>query len=201
MQWLKRVLPKLLVLVAIGVVVAAMLSDHSSEYGQVTLPGGGAVELPEGKTTVFVDDDFALPTDPNRLASPLALAVVSPQRGQLQVEPSGEGLPGALFQRSEAIGSSGSVASIEVPSAGRYLVAGTTASREQATVQFGQTSFQAVAGEWKVIAALLAAAILISLMPLPRREREWKHDAPGASDGDPGEPLGYSPRPVEPYRG
>ena len=61
MHALKRLLPKLLVLAAAGVALATLLSDHSAEYGKVTLPRGGVATLPEGTTKVFVDESATMP--------------------------------------------------------------------------------------------------------------------------------------------
>jgi hypothetical protein len=49
MRWLKNTISLLLVLAAVAVVIATVLSEHSDDYGVVTLPQGGAVSLPEGR--------------------------------------------------------------------------------------------------------------------------------------------------------
>jgi hypothetical protein len=174
MQWLQRLLPKLLVLGAAGVVVAALLSDHHAEYGDVTLPRGGVVTLPEGTVNVFVDESTTAPgqsDDSHNLSSFLKLEVVPVAGGeQLTNEPAAdEGGPDELSERSEAIGSRGTVATIEVPAAGEYRVSGGMADETSAEVSFGLNSFRAVAHEWKLIAGLLAGAFLISVVPLPKR--------------------------------
>jgi hypothetical protein len=53
MRWLKQTTSILLLLGAVGVVLATAFSDHSDDYGKVSLPQGGTVHLPEGKVTVF----------------------------------------------------------------------------------------------------------------------------------------------------
>jgi hypothetical protein len=53
MRWLKHTVSVVLILAAVGVVLATAFSDHSQDYGQVVLPQGGTVHLPEGKVAVY----------------------------------------------------------------------------------------------------------------------------------------------------
>jgi hypothetical protein len=194
MQWLQRVLPKLLVVGAIGVVVVALLSDHKSEYGAVTLPRGGVVDLPGGTVNVFVDEDpapGAVKDDAHDLPAALNLEVVPVSGGTpvSQEVAADSGSPGELASRSEAIGSRGTVATLDVPASGKYRITGGMTDDSAVEVSFGLNSFRAVTDQWKLIAGLLAGALLISLIPLPKRSHEEEIEA-----------TAYA-RPVSPYRG
>jgi hypothetical protein len=199
MQWLKRVLPSCLVIAAIAVVIVTMLSDHSSVRGSVPLPQGGTVTLPAGKTTVFADQSVANKDDETRLQSPVSFGVAPVGGGEpLEVVPSSDDEnPDQIYHRSESIGSRGALASIDAPEAGKYLVAGSFEDPHvTGTLSFGTTSFAAVLGKWKLLAGLIGAAILISMMPLPRRSSDWDEAVAGSPSGE------HPARPrFDPYNG
>ena len=193
MQWLQRLLPKLLVLGAIGVVVVALLADHRTDYGSVTLPRGGVVTLPEGTVNAFVDEDPAtgVEDDTHDLPASLNAEAVPVSGGEpLVMEPAADsGSVGELASRSEAIGSRGTVATMDVPASGDYRISGSMSNDSTVELGFGLNAFRAVAQEWKLIVGLLAGAFLISLIKVPKRSHDEQIDAP------------VHAQPVSPYRG
>lgn len=197
MQALKRILPTLLSLAAVAVVLATLFSDHDSEYGEVTLPRGGVVTLPEGTVKVFVHEAAPnlLSSDPRKLSAPLSLQVIPVGGGpQLVNDPTTtSGTGEQLIARSSAVGSGGAVASLDVPSAGGYRVSGSLGQTLDTTITFGQSPFAAVAAQWKLLAGLLGAAFLISIVPV--KKRSSSHDS---SDGS---TSTFKPPPHTPYRG
>lgn len=210
MQALQRLLPKLLVLAATGVVLATLLSDHSAVYGKVTLPRGGVVTLPEGTTKVFVDESATAgddSSDPRHLSAPLRFDVTPVGGGpSVAKEPTTkDGTSESLTTRSQAIGSRGAVANLDVPAEGQYRVSGSLGDNGATQLSFGLDSFMAVVGEWKLLAGLLGGAFLIAIIPLPKRGA--RHDSSGEPSSEAsGEPSasvssGYQPRRFDPYRG
>ena len=199
MQWLKRVLPTCLVLAAVAVVLVTVLGDHSSAHGSVALPEGGTVTLPAGKTTIFADENATSKDDDTRLASPLSIEVAPAGGGEpLEVVPtSSDETADQIYHRSESIGSRGALASIDAPAAGKYLVSGSFDDPQiRGSLSFGTTSFAAVLDRWKLLAGLIGAAILISLMPLPKRGSRWDEAGGGSPSGE------YQARPrFDPYNG
>ncbi|HKH41507.1 MAG TPA: hypothetical protein VKA41_06590 [Solirubrobacterales bacterium] len=193
MRWLKHTLSLLLVLAAAAVVAATLFSDHSDDYGRVSLPQGGNVHLPEGKVTVF----YALTEDPSDLTENTAGLA-------FQVIPAGGGEPVAItgangqasdtaVTRSETIGELGAIVKLDVPAAGDYVVRGSTNLAPGASyLEFGTNAGSALLERWKLIAGLLLGALLIALIPVPRSGRRWG-DAPDAA--------GWSSDPRAPYAG
>ena len=207
MQALQSLIPKLLVLVAAGLVLATLLSDHSAEYGQVTLPRGGVVTLPEGTVKVFVDESAAAgddTSDPRRLSAPLSFQVVPVGGGApLAKDPTTkDGTSEQLTARSQSIGSGGAVANLDVPAEGQYRISGSLGDTAATQLSFGLDSFMAVVGEWKLLAGLLGGAFLISILPRPSRGAhrdpgpEVSREAPA-----PAAPSTYQPARHTPYRG
>lgn len=199
MQWLKRVVPKLLVVAALAVVIGTLFSGHDSEYGTVTLPKGGVVALPEGTAEVFIDEGSALEGG-HRLSSPLRFEVTPLNGGAaLTKDPAtNEGSGEAQVERSEGIASKGAVATVEVPSAGDYRISGGLESNTPAKLTFGTDAFMAVVGKWKLCGGLLAAAFLFSLIPVPKRESSADtdlHSSRGSATS------AYQPARVDPYNG
>jgi hypothetical protein len=186
MRWLKQLVPTLLILAAVGVALATLFSSHEDEYGSVPMPAGGSVELPEGTVKVFYTD--APGQTGSRLAAPLSFEVVPAGGGDaVPLEPTAKnGTSETQVQRSEDITSLGSIAKLEVPQQGTYLVdvrSGGTIS----SLSFGIDPLTAVAHRWKLFAALLGAAVLLILVPMPRRDGR-ADDAPGWSS-DPRAPY------------
>ena len=205
MQAVQRWLPRLLVLGAIGVVIAALFSDHKAAYGQVPLPQGGVVDLPEGESKVYLDEVVLGESsgDPRRLSGTLAFTVVPVGGGgPLSIDPVGRGSATELSERSQGIGSKDAVATIEAPVAGEYRVTGNYDSGVTASLGFGTDPFSAVVAEWRIWAGLLALAFLISLVP--RAKYRPKDTLPEASS-EAGEQVaapGYEPSSgFNPYRG
>ena len=120
----------------------------------------------------------------------MPLAVPAAGGEPLVMEPAADsGTIGALASRSEAIGSRGTVATIDVPESGDYRISGSMADDSSVEIGFGLNAFRAVGQQWKLIAGLLAGAFLISLVRLPKRRSSEELDA-----------AAYA-RPVSPYRG
>ncbi len=194
MRWLKHTISVLLLLVAVGVVMATVFSDHSDDYGQVSLPQGGSVYLPEGKVTVFyrvlgdtsqIDQNaggLAFQVTPANGGAPIAMALVNGQTS------------GVAVTRSETIGELGAVAKLDVPSAGDYVVSGSTnLAPGTSYLEFGTNAGSAVLARWKLLAGLLLGAMLIALIPVPRSGQRSEDPA--------GEPSGWSSDPRAPYAG
>ena len=191
MRWLKHTISVVLVLVAVGIVLVTALSDHSGDYGRVSLPQGGTVHLPEGKVTVYfrVRGGFD-PGGPT--TSGLSFAVTPAQGGApiAMALANGE-TSGVAVTRSETIGELGSVAKLNVPAAGDYLVHGTTDLQPGAAhLDFGTNAGASLLERWKLLAGLVLGALLLSLIPVPRSGRHWEDGA--------GEPH-WSSDPRSPY--
>ncbi len=214
MQALKRLLPKLLVLAAAGVVLATLLSDHSADYGKVTLPRGGVVTLPEGTTKVFVDESATAgddSSDPRHLSAPLRFDVTPVGGGPAVAKDptTKDGTSELLTTRSQAIGSGGAVANLDVPAEGKYRISGSLGDSGTTQLSFGLDSFMAVLDKWKLLAGLLGGAFLIALIPLPKRgpSRDWtgepSAETGGETSGETNAPSAgaYQPRRFDPYRG
>jgi hypothetical protein len=195
MRWLKNVISLLLLLAAVAVALATAFSDHSDDYGQVPLPPGGVVHLPEGKVVVYLSQlgDGADPTQQGSI--PLGFQVVSVNGGVPVAASAGGGAQSpTAVQRSETVGELGAVAKLDVPSAGDYAVSGTTnLPAGSAFLKFGTNAGAAVVARWHLLAGLLIGAILIGLIPTPRPKRRRQDD----SDA----PAGWSSNPRAPYAG
>lgn len=187
---LNRTLSTLLFLAAFVIVVAIGFSDHSDDYGRVSLPQGGTVHLPEGTVTVFdrvhggaTDQELntaavAFQVQPAAGAEPVAMRLENGDLSEDQVT------------RKETIGEFGAVAKLEVPKAGDYVVTGGT-DLEPGTVylDFGTNAGTALLNRWKLIAALVFGALLLALIPPPRRRRRWRETAEPAWSSDPRAPY------------
>jgi hypothetical protein len=195
-RWLKNILAMGLLLTAVGVALATVLSDHSADYGKVPLPQGGTVHLPKGKVVVYYSQ-LADASDPvAQVTVPLSFQVVpagggapipiSSENGDQTAEVSG--------QRSETVGELGAVAKLDVPSAGNYSVlAGTNATPGSTSLKFGTNAGAALLSKWKLLAGLVGAAILLVLIPTPRPGRRWEDEG--------GAPTGWSSDSRAPYAG
>lgn len=193
MRWLKHMLSVVLLLVALGIFLATLFSDHSDEYGQVSLPKGGTVHLPEGKVTVY-----------DRLQGSASEVDRSTGGVAFQVEPAGGGSPlgitldnGATselqVQRTATIGEFGAIGKLDVPATGDYVVTGSTdLAPGSLYLDFGTNAGNALLRRWKLLAGLLLGALVLALIPVPRSGRR-REDAPG-------EPH-WSSDPRAPYAG
>ena len=194
LRWLKHLISVGLLLGAAGVVLATGLSDHSDDYGKVFLPQGGTVHFPKEKVIVYYREPGSS-TDQDQQDVGLAF----------QITPAGGGEPiamtlengdttGLAVTRTETIGEIGSIAKIDVPAAGDYVVSGRTgAAPGTSYLQFGTNAGAAVLHKWRLLVGLVVGAILIALVPVPRGRRRWE---------DPyGEPTGWSSDPRSPYAG
>jgi hypothetical protein len=190
MSWLKHVLTVGLLLAAVVVAVATMFSSHAADYGKVVLPAGGVVHLPKGTATVFEHEgrpgiDFEVTT----VAGGAPIAVKS----------AGGTIATNGVQRSEVVGEHGAIAKLDVPADGDYRVVSTNEVAGSATLEFGTNAATALAHKWKLLAGLVVAALLISLIPTPRRKR---HRDDGRRDDEPSAPTSLPPTPHRaPYAG
>jgi hypothetical protein len=180
MRWLKQFVPSLLVVAAFAVALATLLSGHENKYGTVPMPAGGAVGLPEGTVKVFYEGAPGQEGG-TRLAAPLSFEVVPAGGGApLPLEPTAKnGTSETQVQRSEDVTSLGSIAKLDVPEAGTYVV-DVKSSGTISSLSFGVDPLTAVAQRWKLFAGLLGAALLLILVPMPRRH-DRADDAPGWS--------------------
>jgi len=195
MRWLKNLISVGLILAAVAVAISTGFSDHTDDYGQVGLPQGGVVHLPEGKVTVYYSQlgDNSDPIKQN--AMPLGFAVVSVNGGVPVPIASQNGAPAASsVTRSETVGELGSVAKLDVPSSGDYVVQGSTNLPPGTSfLKFGTNAGAALVDRWKLLAGLLIAVILIALTPMPRQRRRWEDEGSA--------PTGWSSDPRAPYAG
>jgi hypothetical protein len=191
MRWFKHTTIFLLLVAAAAVVLATTFSQHSDDYGQVRLPQGGTVHLPEGTVTV----SFKELGQSDAIRQPdatLGFEVVPAGGGPVLDEtPTGGGTSEVEVQRSEELGQLGSVAKVEVPAEGDYVVSG-SANRTPGTsfLTFGTNPGAAVLDRWRLLAGLLGAALLVALIPVPRTRKHWD-DELGQS--------GWSSDPTAPY--
>jgi hypothetical protein len=194
MRWLKHTISVLLLLAAAGVTLATAFSDHSDDYGQVSLPQGGTVHLPEGKVTVFFrvlgetseigqkSGGLAFEVTPAQGGEPIAMTLANGQTS------------GVAVTRSETIGELGAVAKLDVPAAGDYVVAGRTdLAPGNSFLEFGTNAGTAVLEKWKLLAGLVIGALVLAVIPVPRSGRRWEDPA--------AEPTGWSSDPRAPYAG
>jgi|SRR5215204_208966 len=193
MRWLKHTLSVALLLVAVGILLATVLSDHSDDYGQLSLPQGGTVHLPEGKVTVYYrvlggselgenTGGLAFAVTPAQGGEPIAMALANGRTS------------GVAVTRSETIGELGAVAKLEVPTAGNYAITGNTSlAPGLGYLEFGTNAGRAVLERWKLLAGLLGGAMLLAIIPVPRTGRRREDPAD--------EPTGWSSDPRAPYAG
>jgi hypothetical protein len=191
MRWLKHTVSLLLLAAAVAVTLGTVFSNHSDDYGKVPLPQGGVVHLPQGKVVVFYRQ--AGGGSDGGPAAPLTFQVM-PVAGGAPVPVSADN--GATIanadQRSETIGELGAVAKLEVPNAGSYVVSvGGAGAPGTSTLEFGTNAGSALAKRWRLLAGLLGAAILVTLIPVPRSKRRWEDRSGDAS--------GWSSDPRAPY--
>jgi hypothetical protein len=194
MRWLKHTVSVLLLVAAAAVALATALSNHSDDYGRAPLPQGGMVHLPEGKVTVFYSH-LGGASDPSQRVGLFGFQVVPAGGGSPVPVSSGVGAPSAdAVQSSETIGDLGAVAKLDVPSSGDYVVsASSDLAPGSSSLEFGTNAGSALLQRWHLLAGLLIAAILITLIPTPRPRRRW--------DDEGGAPSGWSSDPRAPYAG
>ena len=195
MRWLRNIVSVGLLVAAAAVALVTGLSDHSDDYGQVPLPQGGVVELPQGEVTVFLSQ-LGDGSDPVRqVTTPFTFQVVPAGGGEPVPVSSANGAPSAeATQRSETIGELGAVAKLDVPASGAYRVSGSgDVAVGSSFLKFGTNAAAAVTDRWRLLAGLIGSAILIALIPLPRAKRRWEDEG--------GAPRGWSSDPRAPYAG
>lgn len=195
MRWLKSLLSVLLLVVAAGVILATALSDHTDDYGQVSLPQGGIVHLPQGTVVVYFSQ-LGPNSDPIQQASvPLAFQVFPAGGGNpVPVSSQNGAVSATASQRSETVGELGAVAKLAVPSAGDYTVtASTSLPPGSSFLKFGTNASSAILQKWHLLVGLILASILLALIPTPRPKRRWEDDG--------GAPTGWSSDSRAPYAG
>ena len=194
MRWLRNIASVGLILAAAGIALATALSDHSDDYGQVPLPGGGVVHLPEGTVTVFLSQ--LGDTNPvHRVTTPFGFQVTSLMGGQaVPVSTQNGALAAEAVQRSETIGELGSVAKLDVPATGDYQVTGNGRFTAGSTfLKFGTNAGAALLERWRLLVGLIVGAVLLALIPTPRPRKRWEDES--------GAPVGWSNDPRAPYAG
>jgi hypothetical protein len=191
MRRLKTLISFGLLVAAVAVALGTAFSDHSSDYGQVTVPGSATVHLPKGKVTVFYRQDGEN-TDPRDGSGGLAFQVTPADGGEpIAVALENGDTSGVAVTRSETIGELGSIAKLTVPNAGDYVVrASNGLPQGTSDLEFGESTGEAMAARWKLLAVLVGAALLLALIPVPRRR--WG-DSPGETT--------WSSDPRAPYAG
>jgi hypothetical protein len=193
-RWLRNIVSVALIVAAAAIALVTGLSDHSDDYGQVPLPQGGVVQLPEGTVTVYLSQLGQ--SDPVRqVTTPFGFQVTSVADGRpVPVSSENDAASATAVQRSETIGELGSVAKLDVRTAGDYRV---SANGEFAPgssfLKFGTNAGAALLDRWKLLVGLLVGAVLIALIPTPRPRKRWEdEDRP---------PAGWSNDPRAPYAG
>jgi len=192
MRWLKRTIPILMLLGAAGIALAIGFSNHSDEYGQVSLPQGGTVHLPKGKVTVF-DRVQGQSSEIEPTTANLAFAVVPVDGGPPIAMSLANGETSVTsVTRRETIGELGAFVKLDVPEAGDYRVTGSTSLAPGTFyLEFGTNAGVALLERWKLLAGLVLGALLIAFIPVPRS---------GRGRGSVGEPH-WSSDPSAPYAG
>jgi hypothetical protein len=92
-------------------------------------------------------------------------------------------------QRSEDVTSLGSVAKLDVPAEGSYVVRVSSAGSVGSSLNFGTDPLTAVARRWRLFAILFGLAALIAFIPIPG----------GWGRGREGKETGWSSDPRAPY--
>jgi hypothetical protein len=193
-RWVRNLVSLGMIVAAAAIALATGLSDHSGDYGQVPLPQGGIVHLPEGKVTVYFSQLGN--TDPIRqVTTPFGFEVTPVGGGATVSGTSQDDAPTADgVTRSETIGELGAISKLDVPRTGDYQV---TASGQFApgstSLTFGTNAGAALAKRWKLLVGLIVGAVLIALIPTPRTRKRWEDDS--------GAPVGWSDDPRAPYAG
>jgi hypothetical protein len=189
MRWLKHCLSVLLLVAFAGIVLATLFSDHSDDYGRVSLPQGGTVHLPKGKVTLY-EGVNANTSDLDR-TTPGVTFQVTPAGGGQPIGMSLDQGQGSELQvtRSETIGELGAIGKLDLPAAGDYLVSGgSDFPGGTASLEFGTNAGQALLDRWKLLVGLLVAAFVLTLIPVPRSGRRLERDSGGWSS-DPRAPY------------
>jgi hypothetical protein len=194
MRWLKPLISIGLLVAAVAIALSTAFSGHSADYGKVPLPQGGIVHLPKGEVVVFYDQ-LGNGSDSPEVSVPFAFQVVPAGGGTPVPVSSDNGAPSAdAVQRSQTIGELGSVAKLDVPSAGNYVVsASSNLAAGSSFLKFGTNPGNAVLQRWHLLAGLLLASILIALIPVPRSKKRWGDEG--------GAPSGWSSDSRAPYAG
>jgi hypothetical protein len=195
MRWLKRTISILMLLAAAGIALAIGFSNHSDEYGQVSLPQGGTVHLPKGKVTVF-DRVQGQGSEIEPGAANLAFAVVPVEGGPpIAMSLANGETSGTSVTRRVTIGELGAFVKLDVPEAGDYRVTGSTSLAPGTFyLEFGTNAGAALLDRWKLLAGLVLGALLIAFIPVPRSRRGRGHEDEPHWSSDPRAPYaGWEP--------
>ena len=178
---LKRIAFWCLLIAAFAIALTTAMGDHEAEHGSLTLPPGGTVELPEGTVKVFYDEGGEVQTGA-KLSAPVRFQVVPAAGGPPLTDQTGPAqATGVETQRSEDVISRGSVAELDVPADGAYVVTGTTGAATPGVIKFGTDPFSAVIDRWRLLGGLLAAALVLAFIPAPRTRQSGQSDAAWAA--------------------
>jgi hypothetical protein len=191
-RWLKNTTVALLLVAAAAIALATALGDHSDDYGQVSVSQGGTVQLPKGTVNVFYRAPGQSASN-SQLANPLSLQVVPAGGGEpLRESSSTNGTSDVVLASNQDVSTLGSSADIDVPASGAYVVSASSGQDlTGSSITFGTTTSQAFVDRWKLLAALVGSALLLALLPIPRRRKAWE-DTPESS---------WSTNPRSPYAG
>ena len=194
MRWLKHLLSVGLVLAAAGIALATGLSDHTRDYGQVAIPQGGVLNLPQGTVVVYYEPPGVGSNPIQQVSVPFSFQVVPVGGGPpVPIGSNGNQQNVVAFQRSETVGELGAVAKLHVPTSGEYVVDATADAAPGTTyLKFGTNAGAAVLAKWKLYAGLLVGAFLLTILPLPKPKRRWEEETPAP---------GWSSDPRAPYAG
>jgi hypothetical protein len=189
LRWLKNTVVALLLVAAAAIAIVTALSDHSGDYGNVSLAQGGAVHLPQGTVKV----SYRAPGESasnSQLANPVGLQIV-PAGGGAPLQPSSNANGTDLVLASSTdVSTLGVSVETKVPSSGTYVVSGSSQQDlAGSTIAFGTTTPRAIVARWKLLAVLVGAALLLALMPVPRRRKGWEDDPTPAWSTDPRSPY------------
>jgi len=189
MQWLKNITVVLLLAAAAAIAVATALSDHSDDYGQVSLTEGGTVHLPKGTVRVSYREPGESAGN-SQLANPLSPQIVPTGGREPLQEKTDNGTSELVLASNADVSTLGAHADVDVPVAGAYVVTGIPAQNMTgSSITFGTTTSQAFVDEWKLLAALIGGALLVWLIPIPRRRKAWEDGPEPAWSTDPRSPY------------
>ncbi len=177
-RWLKHIVMAGLLVAAAAVALGAFFSNHSDDYGKVDLSAGGVVHLPKGTVTAYYAQVGAPAGEQSGGLSFQAVPVAG--GSPLAMSSPGGTISAEGTQRSEVIGEHGAIAKLDVPADGQYrIVTATNMPPGLADLEFGTTAAKALAAKWKLLAILVGLAVLIALIPTPRRTRRRYDDPEG----------------------
>lgn len=147
---------RLAILAAVIVAVFTLAADHRSDFGEVSLPGAGLVELPSGGVDVYYEEPplgttgSIVPGGVTFRVQPISGGSVISARGRV---------------RAITVGDTGAITEIDVPTAGAYRATGRVeTSQAGATLTFGQDASAAMARKADLWIGLIGGALVAALL-------------------------------------